>query len=181
MTNVACIVFFTLGLLVLLIINLAKLGSIWANVTNDLLVGVWCKVWLCRGPNNGCLITFTTRGKPCKGQPKSKSLKCVEQSRGVSHVQLPLSVDYSAARVTRAGLLSHCSWSPVVSQEAVSCWGRAQALQRVILFGEAGSGHTPTLERLALLDCAGSRNNVCSFNCSGDRQNNNLRAPWIGL
>jgi hypothetical protein len=28
MTNVACIVFFTLGLLVLLIINLAKLGSI---------------------------------------------------------------------------------------------------------------------------------------------------------
>jgi hypothetical protein len=42
--------------------------------------------------------------------------------------------------VTRAGLLSHHSWSSVVSWELRSCQGRAQAFQRVVLHGEAGSG-----------------------------------------
>jgi hypothetical protein len=46
-----------------------KPGSIWADVTPDLLVGAWYKVWLCGGPNNGSLVTFSTWGKPCKGQP----------------------------------------------------------------------------------------------------------------
>jgi hypothetical protein len=42
--------------------------------------------------------------------------------------------------MTRAGLMSHPSWSPVVSWKAGSCWERAQAFQRVILHGEAGLG-----------------------------------------
>jgi hypothetical protein len=70
MTYVACTVFFTLGLLVLLTGNLTNLGRIWAHLTSDLLVGAWYKVWLCGGPNNGSHITFSTWGKPCRGQPK---------------------------------------------------------------------------------------------------------------
>jgi hypothetical protein len=47
--------FFTLGLLVSLTSNLANLGSIWADVTPDLLVGEWYKVWLCGGPTMALL------------------------------------------------------------------------------------------------------------------------------
>jgi protein-S-isoprenylcysteine O-methyltransferase Ste14 len=86
MTNVAYMVFFTLELLVLLTTNLTNLGSIWANVTPDQLVGAGYKVWLCRGPNNGSLITFSTWGKPFKVQSKWQEFKCVE-SRDASHVQ----------------------------------------------------------------------------------------------
>jgi hypothetical protein len=42
--------------------------------------------------------------------------------------------------MNRAGFLSHCLLSPVVSWEAGSCGGRAQAFQRVMLHGETGSG-----------------------------------------
>jgi hypothetical protein len=42
--------------------------------------------------------------------------------------------------VTRAGLLSCFSWSPVISWEVESCQGRVLRSQKVILHGEAGSG-----------------------------------------
>jgi hypothetical protein len=54
------------------------------------------------------------------------------QASAVCSSQLP--------EVTRAGLSSCCSWSPPVSWEAGSCWGRVLRFQRVILHGEAGSG-----------------------------------------
>jgi hypothetical protein len=42
--------------------------------------------------------------------------------------------------VTRAGLSSHCPWSPAVSQEVKSSQGKAVTFRRVILPSEARSG-----------------------------------------
>jgi hypothetical protein len=70
-------------------------------------------------------------------------------------------MDYSASKVTRAGLMSHCPWSPVVSWEAGSCPGR------VLLHGEAGSGmHSIEGSWLhsAVVD---PRNDLCYLNCVG--------------
>jgi hypothetical protein len=50
----------------------------------------------------------------------------------------------------------------------------------VILHGEAGQGCTPTWESLALLSCGGSREQFL-LSCSGDRQENNKRAPPMGF
>jgi hypothetical protein len=50
--------------------------------------------------------------------------------------------------VTRAELLSLCSWSPDVSWEVESCQGRVLRFQRVILYGEADEGRTPIQEKL---------------------------------
>jgi hypothetical protein len=60
--------------------------------------------------------------------------------------ELPPCVDLSAFRVTKAGLLSHCLWSPVVSGEAESCQGWVQMFWRMILDGEAESGTHSHLE-----------------------------------
>jgi hypothetical protein len=45
-----------------------------------------------------------------------------------------------ASGLTRLGLLSHCSWSLVVSWEVGSCRGRALVFQMLILHSEARSG-----------------------------------------
>jgi hypothetical protein len=121
--------------------QLHKPGSIWADVTPDLLVGAWYKVWLCRGPNNGSLCHLVHGGN-LQGPPQKVR---VQVCRGEPECVCPMfellpCVHYSASRVTRADLSSHCSWSLVVSWEVESCRGRVQAFQRMILDGEAGSG-----------------------------------------
>jgi hypothetical protein len=44
-----------------------------------------------------------------------------------------------------------------------------------------GQGCTPIRGKLAPLCCGGSRNDLCYFNCGGGRQNNDKRAPPVGL
>jgi hypothetical protein len=70
------------GIPVLPTSNLANLRSIWADVTSDLLGGVWYKVWLWGGPNKGSLITYSTWGKPCKGQPKKVRVQMCRGKQG---------------------------------------------------------------------------------------------------
>jgi hypothetical protein len=87
MTNVACIVlfcFFTLWLLVSFTSNsLTWEYMSWCNKA-DLWVGAWDKVWLCGGPKDGSLTTFSAWEKLSKGQPKRVQVCRGEQ--GVSHV-----------------------------------------------------------------------------------------------
>jgi hypothetical protein len=73
MTNAVCTVFFTLGLSVSLTSNLTNLGSVWADVTPDLLMSVWYQYGCPEVPATALLLHLIHGGILTRANPKGKS------------------------------------------------------------------------------------------------------------
>jgi hypothetical protein len=105
-------------------------------------------------PVGGCMIPSAVQrsqqrlsyniqymGEILQGPTQKRRVQvCRGEQRCVPCSSFPLCIDLSASRVTRAGMSSHCLWSPVVSQEAGSCQGKAQVFWRAILHSEVEAG-----------------------------------------